>query len=129
MGSRVARLLASLAAGIAVSLAVPAYAAGLLHEGSGLASGAAVAMGCDTDGVTTRYSVAAGPDGFVVDAVDVGGIDPGCIDGMVHVELRAADGAVLATGSAEVAGSTQVVDLLAAPPPREVSGVHVVLSR
>lgn len=127
--SRLTRLLASVTAGVVVSLGVPGYAAGLLHDGPGLASGAAIAIGCDPDGVTTRYSVNASSEGFVVDKVEVSGIDAGCAGGTVHVELQAADGTMLGAGSAAVSGPVEAVALGTAVAPDAVAGVHVVLAR
>ncbi len=127
--SRLTRLLVSVTVGVVVSLGVPAYAAGLLHDGPGLAAGATVAMGCDPDGVTASYSVSATSEGFVVDEVDVSGIDARCAGGTVHVELQAADGTMLGAGSAAVSGSVEAVVLGTAPPPDAVASVHVVLAR
>jgi hypothetical protein len=129
MRMRTFRLFVALSAGLVASFAVPAYAAGMLGDGGGLASGAGPAMACDRDGVTTRYSVAGGADGFVVDAVSVEGIDAACAGGTVHVEVRASDGSVVGTGSTVVSTATERVVLAAMPPAAAVGAVQVILAR
>ena len=129
MRKRTARLLAAVAAGLAVSVAVPGYAAGMLNDGAELSVGGGRDVACDADGVATHYSVASGADGFVVDAVEVDDVDAACSGGDLHIQLRSADGAVMAAGSASVASESVTVRLHPQPLAADVTGIDVVLAR
>lgn len=123
------RMAMAVAAGVVASVAMPAYAAGMLGHSAGLSSGVGLNLACDTDGVTTNYNVASGADGFVVDSVDVIDIDESCGGGTVHVELRAADGAAIGGGSTAVVGDAVTVPLPQSPSAAAVAGIHVTLAR
>lgn len=93
------RLLAAIIAGVTVFATVFAVAASLSVTSSTLGAGTGAVASCDTDGVTTSYTVGytAAAGGYTVENVDVTGIaTPGCDGKTMKVTLVGAGDASLA---------------------------------
>ena len=124
------------AAGAAAALAVMVLGPGALPPGGpgavGAATGrdAALGTGCDRDGVRTSLRTAFSPSvGYVVNAVVVDGIDPGCAGHRLSVAVTGPSGAVSAQGGPVVVAPGGGEAAVAVPPvPAEAAArIHTLL--
>jgi hypothetical protein len=123
--------LATAALGLAAFGAIAASAAGLGGLTSqSVGSSDTVVASCDTNGVgiqyTTSYNATASK--YVVTGVTLTGVAAGCNNETADVTLKDVGGNSIATGSALVAGTTQVVSLSPSASAEAVVGASVIIS-
>ncbi|MEZ4502960.1 MAG: hypothetical protein R3C39_10075 [Dehalococcoidia bacterium] len=101
--------------------------------GASLGAADAEVTACDTDGFDVSYTTSfVDGTGYVVDSVDLSGLDGACDGLTAYVTLT--DDFALATaitdadGSATVAGGAATVALTTAPPAVDVTDVHVLIT-
>jgi hypothetical protein len=121
------RFVVATVAALAVLGLVFAAAATLTVSSPTLGAGDAVVASCDPDGVTVNYSTIYNDGGYyAVNAVEVSGIDAGCIGETLQVTVGSAS-AALADGTVTVAGATEMVSLNNEPAAETVHHVAVVM--
>lgn len=126
------RLLVAVAVGTAVFAGAYAMAASLPVSSTRLGSGTAVVPSCDTDGVTTTYTVqysSSAPAGYKVDTAEISGVAPACDGGMMKITLTGASDAALAERTQAVSSSsTYSIGFSSANvSAAAVTGVHVTI--
>jgi hypothetical protein len=127
------RLLVSLIAGTAVFGSVFAFAASLNGvDSDNLGADDDVVASCDTDGITTSYTVAyaAANDRWEVTHVVVGGLAALCEGETLSLTLTDSTDAVIGTASALVGPTTtsQSFDVTEDPSAEAVEDIHVVVT-
>lgn len=124
-------LLAVLVGGVVASV-VYGLAASLDIVSDDLGAGDDTVVACDTDGVSTSYTVAydATIDGYEVTQVIVDGIDvTNCTGQEISVAVTNTAGAELVeAGPTAIAGATVTVPVTASVLAQDVAGVHVVIT-
>lgn len=116
----------------AVATAGYAAAASLGSLGSeSLGAGNGTVVGCDTDGVTTEYTVATGN---VTDVVVSGIADPGCEGASLSLTLTDSDGAAIGSASSQVVptdgdttDNSMTVPVSPQPDATLVTNIHIVI--
>ena len=126
------RLLIALTVGSAVFAGAYAMAASLPVSSTRLGSGNAVVPSCDTDGVTTNYTVsytATGTAGYKIDTADISGVAATCNGATMKVTLTGASNTALAERTQVIAApSSYSLNFSAAGvPAADVTGVHVTI--
>lgn len=126
------RLLVAVAVGTAVFAGAYAMAASLSVSSTRLGSGNAVVPSCDTDGVTTTYTVqynTTGTAGYKIDTADISGVAPACNGGSMKITLTGASDAPLAERTQAVSSATSysVGFSAAGVSAAAVTGVHVTI--
>jgi hypothetical protein len=126
------RLLIALAVGSAVFAGAYAMAASLPVSSTRLGAGDAVVPSCDTDGVTTSYTVsysATGTAGYKIDTAEISGVAATCLGATMKVTLTGASNSALAERTQVVAAPTSysINFSSSAVPAAEVTGVHVTI--
>lgn len=119
---------AAAAAVYAVTVALAASLGGLTPANLG-ADGSAVAS-CDTDGVSTDYSIAFTSGSYKVDTVTVSGIADTCDGQTLHVTLADSSGTALVTQTAAIptdASTSLAVSLSTLPLASAVANVHAAI--
>jgi hypothetical protein len=110
-------------------LAVAASLGGVTADNLGADS--SVVASCDTDGVTTSYTVTYDSTDArdEVTAIVVGGVAAGCVGQTVTVTLTDSGDAVLDTSSAAATSPNTTVNVTPTPPAASaVENVHVVIT-
>jgi hypothetical protein len=116
-------LLLALACAVVASCVVGSAASLGGVSGARLGAGAAVVVGCDTDGVTTAYTTSGGR----VTTVTVGGLATACAGATLSLTLTGAGNASVGTGGGTVAGTSLGVSITPQPTATSVTGVHIVI--
>jgi hypothetical protein len=123
------KLMIGLIAGSAVFAAVFGAAASLgTITDQGLGANSATVASCDTDGVTTGYTVSYdAATGYKVDEVTVSNIAVGCIGDKLNVELLTG---ITSTSLTEVpiAGASETLTVTGGPAAADVDGIHVAIN-
>jgi hypothetical protein len=126
------RVITSLVAALTVFGVVFAMAASLGGiNSSSLGADDAVVASCDTNGVSTSYTVSynsTSPAGYKVTGVSVSGIAAACDGGTMKVVLTGSGNASLGEVTSTVSGTSTTLDFSSSNVLAEsVTGVHVVI--
>ena len=125
------RVLLGLAAAAVVSGVVVAAAASLGGITSDdLGADSSVVASCDTDGVSTSYTVVYdATDGrYEVTDVVVSGIAVACTGDTLDLTLTDVGHVSIGNGSLTIAGTSETVDVTPDPDAEAVVGVHIVIT-
>jgi hypothetical protein len=123
--------LATAALGLAAFGAIAASAAGLGGLTSqSVGSSDTVVASCDTNGVGINYTTSynATSSKYVVTGVTLTGVDAACNGLTAAVTLKDSGGASLTSGTATVAGTSQVVSVSPSAAAESVVGASVIIS-
>ncbi|MCP5027229.1 MAG: hypothetical protein GY929_13195 [Actinomycetia bacterium] len=123
-------VIAAMVAGVAMvgAMAMAASLGGITSDNLGADS--SVIASCDTDGVTTTFTVAydATDTRDEITAVTVAGVDAGCAGQAMTITLTDGSGAVLDSASAVAASGSNVVSTSTPPDAELVENVHIVIT-
>lgn len=94
-------------------------------DAPGLSSGRSAVASCDSNGVTTSFTVTAGN----VQSATVSDVAAGCATGSLNLVLTNASGTAIASGGPATVNSTSVIVTLSPQPAAaDVAGTHISIT-